>query len=64
MEEATIEEDVQRMKRTAREIMGKNSVRITHALGNKTSLYFGLIVLLTVVIECKRIGIPTCRLTE
>ena len=44
MEETTIEEDVQWMKRIAREIVDKKSVRITHDLGNKSSLYFGMIV--------------------
>ena len=47
--EATLKEEamidgVQRMKRTAQEIMGKKSSRVTHALGNKSSLYFWSIV--------------------
>ena len=37
-EGTTIEEDVQWLKRTTRENVGKKSVRITHALGNKASI--------------------------
>ena len=40
----TIEEGMQWVKRTSQDIVDKKSVRITRALRNKASLYFGSIV--------------------
>ena len=44
-------------------IMGKKSVRITHALGINNLFNFGAIVPTISIAKCTKIGITTCWLT-
>ena len=63
-EGATTEEEVQQLKRTNQLIMGKNLVRIIHALVIKNVCICGPIVPIVSVTECMRIGMTSCQISE